>query len=440
METKEFRDPIHGFVEVNQFELKIIDTPIFQRLHNIKQLSLGHLVYHSAEHSRFGHVIGTMHLAGEAFDALKENTKKLDEKFEADDVDRRTLRIAALLHDVGHTPFSHSLQNLLNVDHEEYSNALIDHYFASSIEEAGVNRELVKNLILGEPYPKKPYLSKIINGQLDVDRLDYLLRDTRTAGVWYGEFDLDRIIEQLAVVENNLVVMEGGFESIEQLIVARHHMYQSVYFHKTKRAFELMLWKCSEILKENEILKYPSIKELEEEEGRIKYANCDDNWFLNLLNRDDNPQEVKIISKMIKNRKPYLQAYSPLTYKRKSEEVLQEPEDSAPELKPIQISLLKELASLGIEEHELLTDDKSRAPYNLMPNYPISNELDPEGSSIQIYYKNNKVIEPIEKRSKLIHILGKNRPFMIRGFVIPEKYNIVRGFLKEHFDYDIPER
>lgn len=385
-------------------------------------------------------MLGAMYLAGRAFDSLETNTHKLGEKFDADKTDRQTIRIAALLHDIGHAPFSHSLENLLSAKHEDYSNPLINNYFAPYIEEAKVDIQNVKNLISGDPYPEKPYLSHIVNGQLDVDRLDYLLRDSLYTGVWYGEFDLDRIIEQLCVVNKKFVVKQGGFESVEQLIVARHHMYQGVYFHKTKRAFELMLWKCSEILKNKEILSYPKIEELNTKEACDEFAKYDDNWLLNLLYREDNPEEIQTIAKMIRRRMPFLETYSPLTYKKESEYVLQQPDESIKQLEPIQIHLLKECESLGIKEHELLTDDLSRAPYNLMPNYPISNEAEPEGNTIQIYYKNNKLIEPIEKRSKLVYTLGGNRPFMTRGFVIPEKYNIVREFLINKYDYSLPER
>ena len=336
-------------------------------------------------------MLGAMYLAGRAFDSLETNTNNLGEKFDADETDRQTIRIAALLHDVGHAPFSHSLETLLNASHEDYSNALIDNYFTPFIEEAKVDIQTVKNLISGDPYPKKPYLSHIVNGQLDVDRLDYLLRDSHYTGVWYGEFDLDRIIEQLCVVDKRFVVKQGGFESVEQLIVARHHMYQGVYFHKTKRAFELMLWKCSEILRNKGIISYPKIEELNTKEVCDKFVKYDDNWFLNLLYQEDNPEEVQTIAKMIRNRIPYLETYSPLTYRKESDSILQMPDDSIKQLEPIQTHLLKKSESLGIKEHELLTDDLSRAPYNLMPNYPISNEAEPEGNTIQIYYKNNKL-------------------------------------------------
>jgi len=437
---KKFRDPIHNFIQASPIEVEIINTPIFQKLHNIKQLSLGYYVYHGAEHSRFGHMLGAMHLAGLAFDSLKRNSEKLGESFDADDTDKKTIRIAALLHDVGHAPFSHSLENILGDKHEKYSVVLVENYFADLIKKANVEVETVKNLILGDPYPGKHYLSKIVSGQLDVDRLDYLLRDSYYAGVSYGKFDLSRIIDQLCVVNKEFVVLEGGYESVEQLVFARYQMYQQVYFHKTKRAFELMLWECGEILKENGILDYPSKEALKEKKVQEEYVQYDDRWFLNKIFDEKNPSEVKTIAKMIRERIPYIETYSPTTYRKKSDTVRLEPENSIEGLKPIEIHLIRKLSELNIKKHEFLADHVSRSPYDLMPNYTISDETEPEGTSIQIYYKNNKLMEPIEKRSHVVFTLAKNQPFMIRGFVIPEKYNIVREFLKSNYDYSIPIR
>lgn len=437
---KEFRDPIHGFIVVNEYELEIINSPVCQRLRNIKQLSLGHYVYHGSEHSRFGHTLGSMHLAGLAFDAMKKNTEKLGEPFTANNDDRQALRIAALLHDVGHTPFSHSLERLLDEKHELYSAALVDHYFSSVIKKAEIDPQMIKNFILGYPCPDKPYLRNIISGQLDVDRLDYLLRDSYYTGVRYGKFDLHRIIDQLATVNGKFVVLQGGYESVEQMIFARYQMYQQVYFHKTKRAFELMLWKCGEILKSKGILSFPSLKDLESKSGLKKYFECDDRWFLNLISQETNPKSVQDIAKRIFERKPYVETYSPLTNRKKSSHVKGKPVDDSIGLDLIETHVLNKLPELGIEEHEFLTDHPCRAPYSLMPNYNISDELDDEGDSIQIYYKNRKLLEPIEKRSNIIFNLAINQPFMVRGFVIPEKYEQIKSFLNENYNYPLPER
>jgi hypothetical protein len=402
-------------------------------MHHIKQLSLGYYVYHGAEHSRFGHMIGAMHLAGLAYDSIAHNSKKFGD-FERDETDRKTLRIAALLHDIGHAPFSHSLENLLHDKHENYSISLVDNYFKELIENAGVKSESVKNLILGAY--SKPYLSKIINGQLDVDRLDYLLRDSHYAGVTYGKYDLGRIIDQLCVVDGHFVVLEGGYEAVEQMIFARYQMYQQVYFHKTKRAFELMLWKCGEILKTTGKLDVPTLDELKTTEGQDKFLQCDDRWFLNKIFQNNNPTEVQTIANMIKNRKPYYETYSPTINRKSPPSPRIEPDNSITILEPIQNALKKNFESLGIQDHEFLIDMTERSPYNLVPYTPESEE---EGSSIKIFYKNNRYFEPIEQRSHVVYTLAVHKPAMMRGFVIPSKYTIVKSFLS-NIDFHIPDR
>lgn len=437
MKYKKFRDPIHDFITVDEHELEIINTPMFQRMHNIKQLSLGYYVYHGTDHSRFGHMIGAMHLAGKAFDSMKINSEKFG-TFDADDKDRATIRMAALLHDVGHAPFSHSLEHLLGASHEKYSQALIDYYFKDYITAAGVDVDDVKDLIVGAYH--KPYLSKIVSGQLDVDRLDYLLRDSHYAGVTYGLYDLGRIIDQLAIVNKKFVVLEGGYEAVEQLIFARYQMYQQVYFHKTKRAFELMLWKCGDILNKKGLLEIPPIQDLKTEKGQEEYLKCDDRWFLNKIH-DTNPPEVKIIADMIKKRRSYHETYSPSTYRQPTGSNQGRPDNSVSVLEPIQTALNKNLEELGIEDHEFLTDITERSPYSLAPDYvPEENGEDQESNAIRIYYKNNKYSEPIEKRSDLIYSLATGKFKMMRGFVIPEKYARVQDYLEKTFDYHIPNR
>lgn len=411
---------------------------MFQRMHNIKQLSLGYYVYHGTDHSRFGHMIGAMHLAGKAFDSMKINSEKFG-SFEADDIDRKTIRMAALLHDVGHAPFSHSLENLLDAPHEEYTQYLIDHYFKDYIEKAGVKTEDVKNLVIGAY--KKPYLSKIVSGQLDVDRLDYLLRDSHYAGVTYGLYDLGRVIDQLAVVDGKFVVLEGGYEAVEQLIFARYQMYQQVYFHKTKRAFELMLQKCGQILKDKELLEIPTLNDLKTDAGHEEFLKCDDRWFQNKIYANDNPPEVKIIADMIKKRKHYYETYSPSTYRQPADPGSVGPNNSVKELEPIKKALDKNLTNLGISDHEILTDIIERSPYNLVPDYEIeSKDENKESKAIRIFYKNNRFSEPIERRSHIVYTFGMHRPHILRGFVIPEKYSLVQNYLKETFDYHIPDR
>ena len=436
---KKFRDPIHGFIYFSPEELEIINSPIFQRTRNIRQLSLGHYVYHGAEHSRFGHMIGASHIAGWAFDSLERNTKELGKSFKADNTDRATLRMAALLHDIGHTPFSHALESILGSEHEKYSQKLISVCFEDALKKANVDVKKVNELIGGIPYSGKPYLSKIISGQLDVDRLDYLLRDSYYCGVSYGKYDLGRIIDQLAIVDNKFVVLHGGYEAVEQLIFARYQMYQQVYFHKTKRIFELMLRKCGEILKNAGGIKYPEINELDSSQEIEKYTQYDDRWFLNLIFQSSNPK-VQIIADMIKKREPYWEVYSPNTFRNTSNGVKMEPYDPTPKLEPIQTALANNLNTLKVEEHEFLMDDASRPLYNLMPDYIISDSDGKEGNSISIYYQNNDFTEPIEKRSNVVYTLGRHQSSLIRGFVIPDKYNVIKGYLEKNFSIALPER
>ena len=383
-------------------------------------------------------MIGAAHVASCAFNSLKQNTEELEQPFQADDADEATLRMAALLHDIGHTPFSHALEGVLGSEHEKYSQKLVSVCFEDILKKANVDVGIVNNLIGGDPYPKKPYLSKIISGQLDVDRLDYLLRDSHYSGVSYGKYDLGRIIDQLAVVDNKFVVLQGGYEAVEQLIFARYQMYQQVYFHKTKRAFELMLRKCGEILKE-EGLEYPKPEELGNTLKVEEYAQCDDRWFLNLIFQAKNPK-IKTIANMIRNRKPYLEVYSPVIYRNRSGRTKTEPYDPVDKLEMVQMALESDLDHLGVEKHEFLADASSSSLYRLMPDYIVSDKDDEEGSSISIYYKNSQLIEPIEKRSHVVYTLGAHQAFVIRGFVIPGKYDLVRRYLKEKFKFAPPER
>ena len=417
---KRFRDLIHNFIDVSDEELAIIDDPVFQRTRNIKQLSLGNYAYHGAEHSRFGHMLGAMHIAGKVMESLEKNIEKSHE-INLEARDKKTIRMAALLHDVGHTPFSHSLEKILGESHEKYSKNLIENHFADIIEKAGVDPKEVSELIDG--YSKKNYLSKIINGQLDVDRMDYLLRDSHYAGVSYGKFDLGRIIDQSAIVDNQFVILEGGYEAIEQFIFARDQMYKQVYFHKTKMVFELMLEKCGELLKDQNKFDYVRLEDLKSSDTIKEFIEQDDRWFLNQVFDSDLPR-VRQIATLIKKRKPYLEIYSPVLIRNK------ELKDVNARLEILERELKEDLEDLDISRHEFLIENHTREAYAVD---------DYDSSGIPIYYKNNKFIENIEKRSNFIQNVIKNRYVMIRGFIIPEKYDKIKDYLKEK-GYNLPER
>ncbi|MEO8589222.1 MAG: HD domain-containing protein [Flavobacteriales bacterium] len=229
---KILNDPIYGFITVPHPQvLALIDHPWFQRLRYIKQLGLSHLVYPGALHTRFHHALGAMHLMGLAINVLREKGHEITEE------EALGASIAILLHDIGHGPFSHTLEHSLvqGIPHEEISALVMD----------ALNGELNGALTLGirifrDQYPKRA-LHQLVSSQLDVDRMDYLNRDSFYTGVSEGVIGGDRIIKMLEIVDDRLVVEEKAIYSIEKFLVARRLMYWQVYLHKTVIAAEGML-------------------------------------------------------------------------------------------------------------------------------------------------------------------------------------------------------
>ncbi len=231
---KIFNDPVYGFVTIpTPLAFDIIEHRYFQRLRRIAQLGLTHYVYPGALHTRFHHALGAMHLMTETIDVLRAKGVEITES-EGDGA-----ICAILLHDIGHGPFSHALEHtLLPVHHEVLSVQLMHE----------LNKEFDGKLdtaiaIFEDKYPK-PFLHQLVSGQLDMDRMDYLNRDSYFTGVHEGVIGYDRIIKMLNVVGNELVVEEKGIFSIEKFLVARRLMYWQVYLHKTVVAAEQMLIKA----------------------------------------------------------------------------------------------------------------------------------------------------------------------------------------------------
>ncbi len=229
---KIFNDPIYGFISTRySILLKLIDHPYFQRLSRIKQLGLTYLVYPGAHHTRFHHAMGAMHLMQEAVNSIRDKGNEITEEEEIG------VLIAILLHDIGHGPFSHTLEHSIvnGVSHEDISSILMEK----------LNQEFKGELTTGiqifnNTYRKK-FLHQLVSSQLDMDRLDYLKRDSFYSGVSEGVVSSDRIINMLNVYNDELVVEQKGIYSIEKFIVARRLMYWQVYLHKTVIAAESVL-------------------------------------------------------------------------------------------------------------------------------------------------------------------------------------------------------
>lgn len=225
-------DPVYGFISIpGELIFDLIEHPYFQRLRRIKQLGLTNLVYPGALHTRFHHAIGAMYLMGEAIEVLRfKNTEISAEEEEA-------AIIAILLHDIGHGPFSHALETSIvhDVNHEDISELFMDRLN----EEFGGKLTLAITIFRDEY--KKKFLHQLVSSQLDVDRLDYLKRDSFYTGVSEGVVSSDRIIKMMTVVKNQLVIEAKGIYSIEKFIVARRLMYWQVYLHKTVISAENLL-------------------------------------------------------------------------------------------------------------------------------------------------------------------------------------------------------
>ncbi len=235
-QVKIINDPVHGFISIPYSLVEsIIDHPYFQRLRHIKQLGLTHLVYPGALHTRFHHAVGAFHLITKAFQALRQKGVELS------DDDLEAAQIAILMHDIGHGPFSHALEATLvnDISHEEISGLLMQQ----------INRDLDGKIdkaiaIFEDQYgPERHFLHELVASQLDMDRLDYLARDSFYTGVSEGVIGVERIIEMLAVRDGRLAVEHKGIYSIEKFLISRRLMYWQVYLHKTVVSAEKLLLK-----------------------------------------------------------------------------------------------------------------------------------------------------------------------------------------------------
>jgi HD superfamily phosphohydrolase len=232
IKRKIINDPVYGFITIpSPLLFNLIEHPYYQRLRRIKQLGLTHLVYPGAMHTRFQHSLGAMHLMSEAINCLTEKGHEISLQ------EKESVLAAILLHDIGHGPFSHALEHSIveNVFHEEISL----HFMKSLNEQFG--GQLTRAIeIFTNTYPKK-FLHQLVSGQLDMDRLDYLHRDSFYCGVAEGTVNTDRIIKMLNISNDRIVVDAKGIYSLEKFIIARRLMYWQVYLHKAVIAAESLL-------------------------------------------------------------------------------------------------------------------------------------------------------------------------------------------------------
>jgi len=241
---RNYRDAVHNIVRVDLAEdggrliADLIDTPEFQRLRRVRQLGLAYFAYQTAEHSRFTHSLGAFHLATRVLE-------RLSRKYQIADEDVLAVRVAALVHDVGHGPFSHVIESALGFHHEDFTveavldgsgelgSLLREHSETLAADVAGIIRGTFRRMALGQ----------LVSSQLDVDRMDYLLRDTLMTGVKYGIYDLEWVLKSVEIDEerDQLYVAAAGIHAVEDYLQARYYMFRQVYFHRTLRAAEAVL-------------------------------------------------------------------------------------------------------------------------------------------------------------------------------------------------------
>lgn len=308
------RDAIHGDISIEEEVVKqLIETKEFQRLRNIKQLGLTYLAFPTTEHSRFMHSVGVYYLVTQLLDVLEAKTGQAFEVKE-----RLALQIACLLHDLGHGPFSHTSEEFFGFNHEDYTIKIIED------KDTEVNKVLTNygESIIEEvvSFIKKthhnPVLNSILSGTIDVDRMDYLMRDSFFAGVSYGEIDIQRIFNVIDIKDNSIVFHEKGVKALEDIIISRYNMFSQVYLNKKALAYEVLV---AEILGELRTLvdsqfklPYSIEKVLPFFEGNISvkdYLLADDLVFLTLINDlanlEDNEQTnyVRFLSQAFVNKK-----------------------------------------------------------------------------------------------------------------------------------------
>lgn len=282
---------MHGFVQVNDWEMAIIAEPAFQRLRRIRQLAWTDQIYPGAMHTRFEHSLGVMHTATLLYDSIVRNSGevlKAELAYDKAGLERyrQIVRLAALVHDVGHSPFSHAAEELFPerdaancggfYRHEHYSAAIVRRHLRSAIEDHPLNNNYgfkaddIAALLEGSASAKQGiFWRDLIDGQMDADRMDYLQRDSHHSGVQYGRFDIHRLIATVQAIPGGngrpprLGISEGGWHAAEGLVLARYFMFTQVYFHKTRVAFDIHLRGALKNILPNGVFPKPSGEDLD---------------------------------------------------------------------------------------------------------------------------------------------------------------------------------
>ena len=274
------KDPLYGYIRLTEVEKNIIDTLAVQRLRRIRQLAGAEFVYPAANHTRFEHVLGAMYLAGVVADNLPVSLSSDD---------KQKIRLAALLHDVGHAPFSHlfepMLLKFLHRNHEDISTWIIaDSELKDVISGQGFDPQELSKLAVGKAKFEKRFLGQIISSSFDVDKMDFVVRDSYHTGAGYGSVDVFRLIYTMDVLDDNLAVDITALPTLESLILARLESFRTIYFHRACRAVQMMLLRALNYAKDDlDILRANSPDQ---------YLEWDDYTVWSKLNANERAREI----------------------------------------------------------------------------------------------------------------------------------------------------
>ena len=354
-------DPIHDFIRVYDHELAIIDNPIFQRLRRIRQLSGAHLTYPAAQHTRFEHSLGVMHIASQAGHALHEKGI-----LKSDDIE--TLRLSGLLHDIGHGPFSHLFEEIIQekkISHEDFGREIIlKSEIGDSLSKNGFDKKLITKIAFGDS--KFQYMNEIVSGALSADMMDYLLRDGYFTGAEHARIDHKRITQSLDVHKKKLALERSALYSFESMMHSRYQMFKAVYFHKTVRAAEVML-----------------LEALRLSDDEFGFTNFNVNEFVNLT-------DEYVLSTLISSKSPKLKRARQLAEDYQNRKLLkcvfERILTGKANLKKIRTAELRTLISKKskIDENEIFVDS------SVTPSIPLAPSKNESTSIILITNENGK--------------------------------------------------
>jgi len=390
------KDPIHGYIRITDSERRIVDTRPVQRLRRIRQLGPGaEYVYPGANHTRFEHSLGCLYLGGVLAENLPVRLTKIDVK---------NVRIAALLHDVGHGPFSHVFEPLLNKctgkTHEDMAEWLIEKSeLADNLKAEGYEVEKIKKLAVGRMETKKSFLNQIIRSAIDVDKMDFLLRDSYHTGAEYGQIDIFRLIYTMDVLNSNLAVDLTALPTLEGFVIARIGAFRAIYFHRTVRAYQIMLERA--LMRANEELGFADIR------SERDYLDLDDySMWIKLKECRESRDIIKDLErrKLLKcSFEGCFFAKDPLATSLLTKETIRQ-------------RLEEQIADdAGLDTEQVILDVPS------VPSVPYYHSLSTEPMEIPVFYKTREGRRIPKRLSEVSRIIEPLRVFM----------NIVRVYTNE---------